>query len=788
MILEQEKIARIKNLLKFKPKGMSISDISHSLKMNRNSVAKYLDLLLISGQVEMRSYGTAKIYFLSQRVPLSAMLSFSSDLVIIVDSDLRILQVNENFLQAFTMTRENLIGTPLPDVPLPFIPELRLEDAIKDSPDKTEISLNIRYERPATPDSALMEIFYRVKLVPTVFEEGTHGITIILENVTETKVYEHQLMESKARYRNIVEDQTEFISRFLPDGTHVFVNEAYLRYFGKKREEIENKVFIPEVPLKDRPLVKAHFASLTPDHPVDSINHRIIMPNGNVRWQRWSDRAVFDEQGLVIEYQSVGRDITEKILAEEKAFDYIKGLEMLSRRTSELIDIAGKDDLYYLIGEGVLELIPDSVVVVHSYDEITGLFLTRVVLDDLAREQITALMGRDPVGMTYPMSDRPRSTLLSRKLVKIDVSLYEAINRSYPPEVCSELEEKLQISGIYVVGLARKDTLLGRIALLMKGGAIPPRVDIFETYIREASIALQKQSAEAALKDQEDQFRKIVDYSPFPISIVESSGAIIYINDRFTEVFGYTKEELPTIREWQALAYPDENVRKEMEVTRVRWLYTSAIGEVTQIRAVIKTKEGSYRDIEIRAVSISGARQFITYEDITDRLEVEKIRAIHKSIVDSSEDAIIGKSPDGMIISWNNGAEKTFGYTTEEITGKSITLLLPPEDQDHFIDVLERINQGECIDNHEAVWRKKDGTLIDISLTLSPILNEHGHVIGVSSISRDITRRKQDELDLLIKEYAIESSVNGIAIAGMDGNVTICEPFIYEDIWLHIPR
>ena len=97
MILDQEKISRIKNLLKFKPKGMSISDISHSLKMNRNSVAKYLDLLLVSGQVEMQSYGTAKVYFLSQRVPLSAMLSLASDLVIILDSDFRIIQVNENF-------------------------------------------------------------------------------------------------------------------------------------------------------------------------------------------------------------------------------------------------------------------------------------------------------------------------------------------------------------------------------------------------------------------------------------------------------------------------------------------------------------------------------------------------------------------------------------------------------------------------------------------------------------------------------------------------------------------
>ncbi len=247
---------------------------------------------------------------------------------------------------------------------------------------------------------------------------------------------------------------------------------------------------------------------------------------------------------------------------------------------------------------------------------------------------------------------------------------------------------------------------------------------------------------------------------------------ITYINDRFTEVFGYTKEELPTIREWQLLAYPDESVRKEIEATRLRWLYTSAIGEVTQIRAVIQSKEGSYRDTEIRAVSISGARQFITYEDITDRLEVEKIRAIHKSIVDSSEDAIIGKLPDGTIISWNKGAEKTYGYTMEEITGKSVSLLIPPKDQDHFIDVLEQIYRGGHIDNYETTWMKKDGSLIDIALTLSPIQNDRGHVVGISSISRDITRQKQDERELLIKEYAIESSVTGIVIAGMDGNVT----------------
>ena len=219
-------------------------------------------------------------------------------------------------------------------------------------------------------------------------------------------------------------------------------------------------------------------------------------------------------------------------------------------------------------------------------------------------------------------------------------------------------------------------------------GPYHTRLDLFETFIRESSIILQKQLAEEALRNNEEQFRKIVDYSPFPISIVESSGIITYLNKRFTDVFGYTIEELPTIRDWQNHAYPDKKVRDEMEATRLSWLHSSAIGEVTQIRARIKSKEGTNREIEIRAVSMSGARQFITYEDITDRLEVEKIRAIHKSIVETSEEAIIGKSPDGTIISWNNGAEKLYGYPAREIIGKSVSLLIPTENRDNFFGSL----------------------------------------------------------------------------------------------------
>jgi PAS domain S-box-containing protein len=128
---------------------------------------------------------------------------------------------------------------------------------------------------------------------------------------------EEALRENEQRYRNVVEDQTEFICRFLPDGTHIFANDAYCRYFQRGREEVIGHCFTPRLLPEDRERMKAHLASLTPDHPVATIRHRIIMPDGQTRWQSWSDRAIFDGEGKVREFQSVGQDITDVVEAEE---------------------------------------------------------------------------------------------------------------------------------------------------------------------------------------------------------------------------------------------------------------------------------------------------------------------------------------------------------------------------------------------------------------------------------------------------------------------------------------
>ena len=122
--LDQEKITRIKQILKWRPRGMTISDLSSQMKLNRNLVAKYLEILLISGQVEMQEIGPAKVYFLTQRVPIATMLEFSSDLVIVADTEGKILQVNEHVPALLDMKREALSGLRVQDIDNPFFQNL----------------------------------------------------------------------------------------------------------------------------------------------------------------------------------------------------------------------------------------------------------------------------------------------------------------------------------------------------------------------------------------------------------------------------------------------------------------------------------------------------------------------------------------------------------------------------------------------------------------------------------------------------------------------------------------
>ena len=170
-------------------------------------------------------------------------------------------------------------------------------------------------------------------------------------------------------------------------------------------------------------------------------------------------------------------------------------------------------------------------------------------------------------------------------------------------------------------------------------------------------------------------------------------------------------------------------------------------GEKFQIEASISQNE------------IAGRQMFtVILRDVTERKLTEQMRDRLAAVVDSSDDAIIGKTLDGTIVAWNLGAEKVFGYSAAEMVGKSMLILLPPERINEESDILRRIGAGESVEHFETVRVRKNGAKIDISATISPIRDGQGVVVGVSKIARDITGRKLAEEALREKERRLSES------------------------------
>lgn len=170
----------------------------------------------------------------------------------------------------------------------------------------------------------------------------------------------------------------------------------------------------------------------------------------------------------------------------------------------------------------------------------------------------------------------------------------------------------------------------------------------------------------------------------------------------------------------------------------------------------------------------------LVFRDVTEEHRAAQIAGLLAAIVNSSDDAIVSKDFSGTVTSWNTGAEHIFGYTAAEMIGQSIRLLIPPDRQDEEDDILKRLRRGQRIDHYETVRRRKDGQLRDISLTISPIRDSAGRLIGASKIARDVTELKRAQRALYEAQerwrVTLESIADGVIATDAEGRVTFANP------------
>jgi PAS domain S-box-containing protein len=205
MVQNHKELTNILQILRDNPRGMSLKQISEAIGMNRISVARYLDILRASGQVDMVPYGQAKLFYLSHRVSVSALLDFSSDLVVVIGRDQHIVQANRNFLSLVSQNIEEIVGKQLLEVLNPLTQDLGIKTKIDQALEGKELLEEICIIKDEE------ELYFHMKIVPTAFIDGSPGITIILEDITEYKRTINALIESEKKYRTLIENLGDFL-------------------------------------------------------------------------------------------------------------------------------------------------------------------------------------------------------------------------------------------------------------------------------------------------------------------------------------------------------------------------------------------------------------------------------------------------------------------------------------------------------------------------------------------------------------------------------------------------
>lgn len=288
-------------------------------------------------------------------------------------------------------------------------------------------------------------------------------------------------------------------------------------------------------------------------------------------------------------------------------------------------------------------------------------------------------------------------------------------------------------------------------------------------------MAIYKHQIEQKLREQREWLRVTLGSIGDAVIATDTDGRITFLNPVATTLTGWP--EVDAIGQPMGAVFKiiNEKTRKPADNIVARALRENAIVALANHTALI-ARDGHEIPIEDSAAPIADSLGKVTgvvvvFHDVTERRRMEEARYQLAAIVESSADAIISKNLDGIITTWNKSAEQLFGYRSDEIIGSRIDIIIPPEHQADEDLILQRLRNGDSFNHVETLRLAKDGRRIPVSLTVSPIRDAEGTIIGASKIIRDITEQKKAEEQLNLQAKALQSAANAIVITDRNGTI-----------------
>ncbi len=550
--------------------------------------------------------------------------------------------------------------------------------------------------------------------------QGRPAVMGILLDITQRVQAEQGRQASEERYRAIVEDQTELVNRFRPDGTVTFANRAVLRFFGTTLPELQAGGFFKFVPAEDRQLVMEAIGRLNRDHPTAVVEHRVIDGQGETRWMQWSNRAILDDQGRILEIQGVGWDITERKLAEE-------ALKEAQERFGQLADNL------------------DAVFWMRNLKE------RRILYINAAYERI---WGRSIASLM----ERPESWL-------------EAVH----PEDREQLRQRTRRHSLEEFGedeyrIFRPD---GQVRWI-SSRTFPVRDGRGKIY-RVAGISVDitgRKQAEEALKASEENYRTIFNAVDSGIAVVDlKTGNFVDVNQRWCQMTGYSREEARGLNVSSlCLDEPPYSAADAMH-----WIIRAAGEQPQTFEYMAKTREGQRQWVEIhlKRVFLGGRERLLAVvQDITERKVAEEaLRSSEerfRAFMDNSPAIAWAKDEAGRYIYLNKSYEEQVGVKFEAVQGKTDFELWPQNAEQFRENDLAVLASGQPL---EIIEETSVPGAARCWWNFKFVFKDAAGKNHVGGIGIDITARRRAEEALRISEdnyrTIFNSSTDGIAVVEM---------------------
>lgn len=480
-----DELTRIKEFLKKNTRGMNIREIADAIHVNRNSVAKYLDILTTREEVEVKVFGKSKVYYLSQHVPVSALIRFSSSLMVILNRDLQIVKINDAGLRYLNRPRESVIGMPIRDIH----PDMALNDSIQGwcmealQGKETDGEIHI-------PDGGSGR-FFRIVFTPTVFPDNTRGVILLFEDITERKTAEALLKKSEEKYRRFIETANEGICAVDRNFIITFANQKMADILGCSIGEITGRHIADAMHPDEKDDIEIKRQNRLVGKK-EIYERRLIRKNGSVGWFLISVTPMMAPDGTFDGSLAMLTDITERKVAE-------KALRESEKRFRHLIDYVPGLAVqgYYLDGTTFYWNKASENLYGFTAEEAIGKNLLDLIIPPEMQDDVRgAITWMAESGQPIPSADL---SLMRKDKSRVDVFSGHAIVR-----------------------------VLGQ----------PPQLFCMDIDLTE------RKKAEQAIRESEYRFQQVADNADEWIWEIDTDGLYRYCSSAVTRIIGYTPEEL----------------------------------------------------------------------------------------------------------------------------------------------------------------------------------------------------------------------------------------------------